>query len=119
MYYENEYNVTCLLKQSLGFGRNEQMVQNLQGAHVHSPRPLDSLTSKVACKALGIKELKWEAMMLHGEEQNGQIYRELNPQGLVPFLVDGNAKMAQSLAIMEYLGKTSGLCPTLKAGTLA
>ena len=50
MYYENEYNVTCLLKQSLGFGRNEQMVQNLQGAHVHSPRPLDSLTSKVACK---------------------------------------------------------------------
>ena len=69
--------------------------------------------------ALGIKELKWEAMMLHGEEQNGQIYRELNPQGLVPFLVDGNAKMAQSLAIMEYLGKTSGLCPTLKASTLA
>ena len=50
VYYENEYNVTCLLKQSLGFGRNEQMVQNLQGAHVHSPRPLDSLTSKVACK---------------------------------------------------------------------
>ncbi len=69
--------------------------------------------------ALGIKKLKWEAMMLHGEEQNGQTYRELNPQGLVPFLVDGNAKMAQSLAIMEYLGKTAGHCPTLKAGTQA
>ncbi|CAK0782625.1 hypothetical protein CVIRNUC_005827 [Coccomyxa viridis] len=63
--------------------------------------------------ALGIKKLKWEAMMLHGEEQNGQTYRELNPQGLVPFLVDGNAKMAQSLAIMEYLDEAYPEAPPL------
>ena len=27
----------------------------------------------------------------------------MNPQGLIPFLIDGQTRIAQSLAIMEYL----------------
>ena len=65
--------------------------------------------------ALGIKKLKWEAMLLNSEEQHGPKYLQLNPQGLVPFLVDGNAKMAQTLAIMEYLGETAGLSFTSRS----
>jgi glutathione S-transferase len=30
----------------------------------------------------------------------------VNPQGLVPLLVDGEARIAQSLAIIEYLEET-------------
>ena len=33
----------------------------------------------------------------------------------MPFLVDGNAKMAQTLAIMEYLGETAGLSFTSRS----
>lgn len=55
--------------------------------------------------ALGIKKLKWDAVLTGNTEQNAEKYRTLNPQGLVPFLVDGGAKVGQSLAIMEYLGE--------------
>jgi len=36
-------------------------------------------------------------------EQNGPELRKLNPQGLIPLLVDGETRIAQSLAILEYL----------------
>jgi maleylpyruvate isomerase len=36
-------------------------------------------------------------------EQNGAEYRKLNPQGLLPLLVDGETHIAQSVAILEYL----------------
>ncbi len=38
-----------------------------------------------------------------GGEQHLAAYRELNPQGLVPFFVDGAVAIGQSVAICEYL----------------
>ena len=54
--------------------------------------------------ALGVKKLKWEPEYVDNAKQQGENYRELNPQGLVPLLVDGDAKIGQTLAIMEYFG---------------
>lgn len=55
--------------------------------------------------ALGVKRLPWEAILVDVAMQQGDKYRELNPQGLVPFLVDGKVKVGQTLAILEYLGE--------------
>lgn len=59
---------------------------------------------------LHLKALAYLAHPVHlvrdGGEQNGEAYQALNPQGLVPLLVDeenGGAPIAQSLAIIEYL----------------
>jgi maleylacetoacetate isomerase len=56
---------------------------------------------------LNLKGLDAEYRFVHlvrgGGEQHGDDYRQLNPQGLVPTLVNGGAPMTQSLAIMEYL----------------
>ena len=56
--------------------------------------------------ALGVKKLKWEPEYVDNAKQQGETYRELNPQGLVPLLVDADAKIGQTMAIMEYLGKS-------------
>lgn len=55
--------------------------------------------------ALGLKGLDYtpDVVWLPSGEQAQPAYRERNPQGLVPLLDDGNVKLAQSLAIMEYL----------------
>ncbi len=60
--------------------------------------------------ALNLKGLAYRQVPVHlvrdGGEQHGQAYQALNPQGLVPLLVDdenGGAPIAQSLAIIEYL----------------
>ncbi len=57
--------------------------------------------------ALNLKELEYEQISIHltkdGGEQFGADYTELNPQNLVPTLIDGDAKICQSMAIMEYL----------------
>lgn len=42
-------------------------------------------------------------MLKDGGEQHTEDYRRLNPQGLVPTLVDGDTVLGQSLAILEYL----------------
>ena len=55
--------------------------------------------------ALGVKKLPWEAVLVDVAMQQGEKYRDLNPQALVPFLVDGKAKIGQTLAILEYLGE--------------
>lgn len=59
---------------------------------------------------LNLKQVAFECIPIHlvrdGGEQHLPAYRALNPQGLVPTLVDDNAEHApltQSLAIMEYL----------------
>lgn len=55
--------------------------------------------------ALNLKGLGAEHVpvnLLKGE-QKGEAYRAINPQGLVPALVDGGRVMTQSLAIIEYL----------------
>lgn len=57
--------------------------------------------------ALNLKGLKYDYLPVHltrdGGEQNQPAYRALNPQGRVPLLVDGDFKVAQSLAILDYL----------------
>lgn len=55
--------------------------------------------------ALNLKGLEYDyqAVKLRAGEQNKEWFRKVNPQGLVPVLVDGPAVIAQSLAIIEYL----------------
>jgi maleylacetoacetate isomerase len=57
--------------------------------------------------ALGLKRLAWEPrpvrLARNGGEQFSQAYRALNPQALVPTLVDKAGPLTQSLAIIEYL----------------
>jgi maleylacetoacetate isomerase len=57
--------------------------------------------------ALNLKGLKYEyvpvSLVKDGGEQNAPAYRALNPQGRVPLLVDGDFRLAQSLAILDYL----------------
>jgi maleylacetoacetate isomerase/maleylpyruvate isomerase len=65
--------------------------------------------------ALAFKGLDFEsrAVNLLGGEQRGDDYRALNPQGLVPLLVDGGHRIAQSLAIIEYLEEAYPGAPLL------
>ncbi|MEO8101816.1 MAG: maleylacetoacetate isomerase [Betaproteobacteria bacterium] len=60
--------------------------------------------------ALNLKGLNPERRYVHlaNGEQRLPAYRSVNPQGLVPYLVDGNFRLGQSLAIIEYLDET---CP--------
>ena len=57
--------------------------------------------------ALNIKGLEYESRPVHlvrdGGEQHAAAFRLLNPQELVPCLLDGDRVITQSLAIMEYL----------------
>jgi maleylacetoacetate isomerase/maleylpyruvate isomerase len=57
--------------------------------------------------ALNLKGLSYETRPVHlvrdGGEQHAEGYRMLNPQELIPCLLDGDRVVTQSLAIMEYL----------------
>ena len=55
--------------------------------------------------ALNLKNLSPEMRAVHlGKgEQKSPDYKAVNPQGLVPFLIDGEVRLSQSLAIIEYL----------------
>ena len=57
--------------------------------------------------ALNLKGLDYEVVPVHllkdGGEQLQAEYRSLNPQGIVPTLVDGDVTLGQSLAILDYL----------------
>lgn len=57
--------------------------------------------------ALNLKGLDYETRPVHlvrdGGEQHAADYRVLNPQEMVPCLLDGDRAITQSLAIMEYL----------------
>ena len=57
--------------------------------------------------ALNLKGLAYRQVPVHlledGGQQHAAEYRALNPQQLVPLLVDGEVRIAQSLAILEYL----------------
>lgn len=59
--------------------------------------------------ALNLKEIHCEHESVHlvkdGGEQHQPHYQELNVMELVPTLVDGDIKLNQSLAILEYLEK--------------
>ena len=57
--------------------------------------------------ALNLKRLEREDVFLHLEkgDQFAGAYRALNPQMVVPTLVDGETRLFQSLAILEYLNE--------------
>lgn len=67
--------------------------------------------------ALNLKEIPYEYEPIHllrdGGEQHRTEYLELNPQGLVPTLVDGPVVLSQSLAIIEYLDEAYPRSPAL------
>jgi maleylacetoacetate isomerase len=67
--------------------------------------------------ALELKGLTWENRPVHlvrdGGEQHAAGYRSINPQELVPALVDGERVFTQSLAIVEYLDETHPEPPLL------
>ncbi len=72
--------------------------------------------------ALNLKGLTYEQVPVHlvrsGGEHKAAAYKTRNPQGLVPFLEDGNAGFGQSLAIIEYLDETYPQ-PSLLSGNAA
>src|SRR5882757_10734442 len=55
--------------------------------------------------ALAIKRLEYETVFvnLRTGMQSGADFKSVNSQGFVPFLQDGEVKLRQSLAIIEYL----------------
>ena len=72
--------------------------------------------------ALNLKGLEWEArhVSLPRMEHRASDYMELNPQGLLPALIeDDGAVLAQSLAIMEYLDERYPDPPLLPGDALA
>src|SRR4051812_10342909 len=60
--------------------------------------------------ALNLKGLPYEIEPVHlvrdGGEQHRPEYRKVNPQELVPVLIDGRRVIRQSMAIIEYLDET-------------
>jgi maleylacetoacetate isomerase/maleylpyruvate isomerase len=58
--------------------------------------------------ALNLKGLDWtpKVVWLPTGEHDAAAYRSVNPQSLVPTLVDGEHRLSQSLAIIEYLDET-------------
>jgi maleylacetoacetate isomerase/maleylpyruvate isomerase len=66
-----------------------------------------SAAFRVRC-ALNLKGLEYapEIVWLLTEEQKSEAYAALNPQQLVPTLVDAGHALNQSMAIIEYLDET-------------
>lgn len=60
---------------------------------------------RIAFNLKGI-EVDFRPVHLRKGEQKSDDYRALNPQGLVPALVDGDTVLTQSLAIIEWLDET-------------
>jgi len=60
--------------------------------------------------ALNLKGLSYQQRSVHlvknGGEQHSAEYQKLNPNQLVPVLVDGDVYLNQSLAIIDYLDET-------------
>lgn len=69
--------------------------------------------------ALSVKGLNYKAIPLSMTKGGGQQllaeYRALNPQGMLPSLVDDDFVLTQSLAIIEYLDETYPTPPLLPA----
>ena len=71
--------------------------------------------------ALNLKGIAREDSFLHLEkgDQFADAYRAINPQMVVPTLIDGDVKLFQSLAILEYLDEAYPEPPLLPADPLA
>jgi len=70
--------------------------------------------------ALNLKGLAPEQEFIHLRKnaQSSPDYLQLNPQGLVPALIDNGAILTQSLAIIEYLDETHPQPPLLPRDAL-
>jgi maleylacetoacetate isomerase len=70
--------------------------------------------------ALALKGLAYDYASVHlpKNEQLGAAYAALSPSRLVPTLVDGEATLTQSLAIIEYLDETHPAPPLLPPDAL-
>ncbi len=70
--------------------------------------------------ALNLKELAYEhaPVDLGRGEQRAADYLAVNPQGLVPTLVDGDTVLTQSIAILEYLDEKWPEPPLLPASAV-
>ena len=69
---------------------------------------------RVAMNLKGIPPSENEALDLAKGEQFNEGYRKINPQSVVPALIDGpGPAMTQSMAIMEYLEETHPNPPLL------
>lgn len=60
---------------------------------------------RIAMNLKGI-ECETELVNLQAGDQSSEAYLQVNPQGRVPTLVDDDAVLVQSLAIIEYLDET-------------
>ena len=71
--------------------------------------------------ALNLKGLEYQphVIRLPEGEQDRDAYRAVNPQALVPTLVDGGVRLSQSLAIVEYLEETRPNPPLLPRDPVA
>jgi maleylacetoacetate isomerase len=71
--------------------------------------------------ALNLKGIAREDSFLHLEkgDQFAAAYRAINPQMVVPTLINGDIKLFQSLAILEYLDEAYPEPPLLPADPLA
>jgi maleylpyruvate isomerase len=71
--------------------------------------------------ALGLKGVSAQHRFVHLRkgEQTQEAYRTINPAGLVPYWIDGDLHLAQSLAIIEYLDETHPDPPLLPKGAEA
>ena len=70
--------------------------------------------------ALNLKSIAYEYVSvnpLKGDNLKPE-YLSVNPQGLIPTLVDGENRLTQSLAIIEYLEETHPEMPLLPADPL-
>jgi maleylacetoacetate isomerase len=67
--------------------------------------------------ALNLKGIPWQSVVVDlrapKSAQHTREFRALNPQGLIPVLVDGERTLTQSLAILEYLDETHPQPPLL------
>lgn len=73
--------------------------------------------------ALNLKQLDYQAVPVHllraGGEQHSQTFAAVNPARLVPVLEDDEARITQSLAIIEYLEEAYPAPPLLPRNPVA
>jgi maleylpyruvate isomerase len=71
---------------------------------------------RIALNLKGLALAERRSIHLRRGEQRAPEYLDLNPQGFVPLLVVGNRRLAQSLAIIEYLEEKHPQPPLLPPG---
>ena len=71
--------------------------------------------------ALNLKGLSADHRFIHLRkgEQTQDAYRKINPAGLVPYWIDDDLELAQSIAIIEYLDEVYPEPPLLPGGAAA